>query len=152
MAFTQNTQSGKTIQKEIKELIFSTVTGGATEKITFPAISMVNPIATQESITTPNAHSEVGQQIGMKQMIDFTVLGLGAVTDWTALNELKDEDNIVAYVKITYIGGQSEVWDSGTTGLAIVYPNVSYSNDSDGTLAATVHAERIVPNIDKSVS
>ena len=152
MAFTLNTQTGKTIQKEVKSLVFSTVTGGATEKLTFPSISMVAPVVTQESITTPNAHSEVGQQIGMKQMIDFTVLGLGDTTDWASLNELKDQDNIVAYVEITYIGGQSETWDSGSTGTAIVYPNVSYSNDSDGTLVATVHMERIISNIAKTVS
>lgn len=152
MAYTQNTQSGTTIQKEIKELIFSTVTGGATEKITFPANSMIAPKFTQEPITTANAHSEVGQQIGIKQMIDFTVIGLGAIADWTSLNELKNEANICAYVKMTFIGGQTDVWDSGATGSAIVYPNVSYSNDSDGTVIATVHCERIISNINKSVS
>jgi len=152
MAYTSNAQTGTTIQKEIKELDFSTVTGGASENITFPAQSMIAPVFNQEAITTANAHSEVGQQIGFNRTIDFTVIGTGAVADWTALNELKSEANLCAYVKITFIGGQTDVWDSGSTGSAIVYPNVSFSNDSDGTLIATVHCERIISNITKSVS
>lgn len=152
MAYTANVQSGTTIQKEVKSLTFSTVTGGATETIVFNSNSMINPVYTQEAITTANAHSEVGQQIGQKLMIDFTVIGLGAVADWTALNELKDESNICCYVQIEFIGGETDTWDSGSTGLAIVYPSVSYSNDSDGTNIATVHCERIISNIDKSIS
>lgn len=152
MAYTANEQSGTTIQKEIKELDFSTVTGGATENITFPANSMIAPVFLQEAITTANAHSEVGQQIGFKQTINFTIIGLGTVADWTAVNELKDQANICAYVKITFIGGQTDIWDSGTTGSAVLYLNVGFTNDSDGTLIATVHGERIISNITKSVS
>lgn len=153
MAYTANVQSGTTIQKEVKSLTFSTVTGGATETIVFNSYSMLAPEIQQTAITTANAHSEVGQQVGMTQTIDFTVIGLGAVADWTALNELKDQSNRCSYVKIEYIGGETETWDSGSDDLAIVYISVNYNNNvNESTVSASVHCERIISNIDKSIS
>ena len=152
MAFTQNSQSGLTIAKEIIKIEISTVTGGSTEVITFDADSMLAPVMTKESLTTPNAHSEVGQQIGTKIMVDFSVIGLGETADWTAINELKAQANTAAYVKFTYRDGQTEVIDSGATGSAIMYFNVTQSNDGDGVIEQRVHGERTIANLDASVS
>ncbi len=150
--YTQNTVSGNTIQKQIVKIEISTVTGGATEVITLDAHSMLAPILQKIAITTPNAHSEVGQQVGITLMLDFIAIGTGDVTDWTSFNELKDSDNIAAYLKVTFVGGQTEVFDSGATGGAIIYINGTQSNDGDGVLEYRFHAERIISNIDSTVS
>lgn len=151
MGFTAHIQSTTTIAKEIKRLTFSTVTGGASETIVFPAGSLIDPVLSQEAITTANAHSAVGQQTGMTLMLDFGVLGLGETADWTALNELKSQSNVIAYVKIEFRDGPSDVWDSGTTGEAIIYLNEGLTNGGD-TLVVPIHCERIVANLDRTIS
>ena len=98
MGYTQNTQSNTTIQKEIIEVVFSTVTGGATEDITFTGQSMLAPTLVIEPVRTANAYGELGQQVGQDVTLEFSAIGTGTVADWTAYNELKDPANICAYM------------------------------------------------------
>ena len=146
MAFTQATVTGGTIGKEIKQIKLSTATGGATEDITFSADSIHSPVLTLEALTTPNAMAEVGQQIGQKLMLDFVVIGLAAASDKTAISELKDQANNIAFVEVTYRNDDVQTFDSGTTGTSIAFASATQSNDGDGILEYRVHLERIIEN------
>ena len=152
MAFTGGTQTGGTIANAIVKIEVSTVTSGTSEKIEFTAKSMHSPKLVKESMTTPNANSEVGQQIGIKLMLDFVIIGTGAVADWTNINEIKDQDNAVAYIKVTYRDGQTETLDSSATGTDIAYFNATQTNDTDGVVEIQVHAERQMANIASTIS
>lgn len=152
MAYTSNTQSNNPIAREIVKIELSTVTGGATEKLTFVAASMRDPQYFEEPQTTAVADSDVGTQIGKYINLTFNVIGLGETADWTALNELRAVANVCAYVKITYRDGESETLDSGETGRAIMYFNVGQTNANDGLVEVPVVGRRSIANASKSIS
>lgn len=112
--------ASQNVPVEIDSVIFGTVTGGAGgDNVTINAAAVQAIELLFTDVSPPNSHSEAGVPVKttVQLTVDLATLAESGAT--TFANEVVTE--VIAYIKVTWVGGKFFELDSGTTGKAIMY-------------------------------
>ena len=153
MAFTQNTMSGTATRNKIVQLEFASDTAGtATEVITFPAQSFHSANLEIESLHSLVADNEFGAALGQNIKLNFTIIGLGAVADWTSVDELLNGTDSISYARLTYDDGRTKTLASGDDARSIFYFKSVESDDGENVKEIRIEAMRQTAYVTTSAS
>ena len=145
MAYTPVTIDGQQlVSGAILSIDVDNATGGGTA-VTIPAAAMQDASIDFEEISSSVADSDSGFPHTIKATISFIFKPLGAAAQVAFLNELTISQK-TAYVKVTYLSGETLVIDSGVTDQPILYFRKQLlGGDSAETLRYQVTAEKYLP-------
>lgn len=106
----------------IKQIDFNTDTGGSGSVSLTLDVLGDNAALTITDVAAGNANSESGFVHAHKCELVFTALSYGDTGLTTLINELRS--NPIAYVKVTYQGGEAVTLDSGVNDIPVMYFSV----------------------------
>ena len=118
---------------EIDSVVFGTITGGAGgDNVTIDAAVTQAIEILFDDVSPPNSHSEAGVPVKSTSQLTVDLATLGESGATTFANELVTE--VIAYIKVTWVGGKFFELDSGTTGKAILYFRRSLVQGEEGQI------------------
>ena len=145
MAYTPVTLAGKTnITGGVLSIEVDNATAGGSA-VSIPAECMQDVSVDLEEISSATADSDGGFPHTIKATVSFVFKTLGTAGYLTFLNELTISET-TAYVKFTFLSGETLVLDSGVTDQPILYFRKQLlSGDNADTTRYQVTAEKYLP-------